>query len=104
MHKIIMNTHTIYDYHTVSNTRGNCLVNKANTTTLFQTNLFPLTVDTQEIFLQKPLNDPITHSEELGALSDNLSSGKHRKVKLSDNSSRCLIIHRSRVLESLMSF
>ena len=42
MHKSIMNTHTIYDYHTVSNTRVYCLVNKANTTTVFQTKLFPL--------------------------------------------------------------
>ena len=46
MHRNIMNTHTIYNYHTVSNTRVYCLVNKANTTTAFQTKLYPLTVDT----------------------------------------------------------
>ena len=45
MHRNIINTRTIYDYHTVSNTRVYCLVNKANTT-VFRTKLFPLTVDT----------------------------------------------------------
>ena len=63
MHRNIMNTRTIHDYHTVSNMRVYCLVNKANTTTVFRTKLFPLTVDTWENFLQKSLNDPITHSE-----------------------------------------
>ena len=63
MHKSIMNTRTIYNYHTVSNTRVYCLVNKANTTTVFQTKPFPFTVDTKENFQQKSLNDPITHSE-----------------------------------------
>ena len=38
-----MNTHKIiYNHHTVSNTRVYCSVNKANTTTVFQTKLFPL--------------------------------------------------------------
>ena len=58
-----MNTRTIYDYHTVSNTRVYCLVNKANVTTVFRKKVFPLTVDTYENFLQKSLNDPITHSK-----------------------------------------
>ena len=39
MHRNIMNTRTIYDYHTVSNTRVYCLVNKANTTTVFRQNV-----------------------------------------------------------------
>ena len=46
MHRNIMNIHTIYNYHTVSNTCVYCLVIKANTTTVFQTKLYPLTVDT----------------------------------------------------------
>ena len=46
MHKNIMNTHTIYDYHTVNDKRVYCLLNKANTTTVFRTKLLPLTVDT----------------------------------------------------------
>ena len=34
-----MNTRTIYDYHTVSNARAYCSLNKANTTTVFPTKL-----------------------------------------------------------------
>ena len=40
MHKNILNTRTIYDYHTISNTLAFCLVNKANTITAFEQNLF----------------------------------------------------------------
>ena len=108
-----MNTCTIYDNHTVSNTCVYCLLNKANTTTVFQTKLFPVSSSycqhIGKLSLQKSLNDPITQSKVIRRTwwpvgSDNSSSGKHRKVRLPNDLSHCLIIHRSHVLESSLSF
>ena len=58
-----MNTLTIYDYHTVSNTRVYCLVSKANMTTVFQTKLFPLTVDTYVGKLSAKIFKQPSHSQ-----------------------------------------